>query len=582
MGISAEKSVTVKKTVEKKGNKTVKVILITLLAFVVVIAGGIFGAGLYAGGLNTVFPNVSASGVPLGGLTLSQAAEALVNAGYDKNTEQVYAVVTFPDDVSLVVTGTEAGLSLTSQQAARVAYDNGRTKNVFRQGLNYLLSFVTSRDVMRDNLGPLNEDHLRALVHERVEDFNTTAEKDSYTVTEKQILITKGSAGKKADEDAVYKLLVDALYDSAEKNAPVEADYSIGSEGGDSIDLGAILKEIEVAPVDARYDPETYEIVPHVDGVSFDVEAARKALESAETGQTVEIDLIITPPEVTTEALQKIYFADVLVEKTTHVGGTSNRRHNVRLSAEAVNNVVLNPGDTFSFNKIVGQRTAERGYKPAGAYVGGAVVDEVGGGICQVSSMLYHNALYADLEIVSRRNHMFTVSYLPLGIDATINWGTIDFKFKNNTDYPIRIVTHYDKEKNDLTMTFYGTKTNDKKIEIVYEVIKKTSPETIYKEDASVAEGKTVTKQSGSTGYTVDTYKLVYDAEGKLESRIYVDRSTYRAQNRIVHVPVGSLETGETESPAQETGSPTQETGAEASAPEDAEAVETPPGESAE
>ena len=116
-------------------------------------------------------------------------------------------------------------------------------------------------------------------------------------------------------------------------------------------------------------------------------------------------------------------------------------------------------------------------------------------------------------------------------------------------------MTHYDKEKNDLTMTFYGTKTNDKKIEIVYEVIKKTSPETIYKEDASVAEGKTVTKQSGSTGYTVDTYKLVYDAEGKLESRIYVDRSTYRAQNRIVHVPVGSLETGETESPAQETGS---------------------------
>ena len=261
--------------------------------------------------------------------------------------------------------------------------------------------------------------------------------------------------------------------------------------------------------------------------------------------------IIFTEPEVTTETLENL-LADVLVENDD--GRHDNRRHNVRLAAEAVNNLVLNPGDTFSFNKTVGQRTLERGYKPAGAYVGGEVVDEVGGGICQVSSMLYHNALYADLEIVSRRNHMFTVSYLPLGIDATINWGTIDFKFKNNTEYPIRIVTHYDEAKNDLTMTFYGTKTSDKKIEIVYEVIKRTDPDTIYKEDASVAEGKTVTKQSGNAGYTVDTYKMVYDKDGKLESKTYVDRSTYRPQNRIVLVPVGSLNSGGEEAPSQETG----------------------------
>jgi len=561
----------VKKAAEKKGNKTVKVIIITALALVVVVVGGILGAGLYAGGMGTVFPNVSASGIPLGGLTLSEAARALAGAGYDKSLEQVYAVINFPDDESLVVKGTEAGLSLTSQQAAQVAYDYGRSPNVFRRGVNYLTSFFKSVDVLRDKLGPLNEGYLRGVVRERVEAFNRKAEKDSYTVTETQILITKGSAGRKADEDAVYTMLVDALVKSAEQNAPVEVEYNIGSEGGDTIDLEAILNDVRVEPVNARYDPETYSIVPHVNGVSFDLEAARKALESADAGETVAIDLVIAPPEVTTEALEKIYFADVLVEKTTHVAGTSNRRHNVRLAAETINNLVLNPGDTFSFNKTVGQRTLERGYKPAGAYVGGEVVDEVGGGICQVSSMLYHNALYADLEIVSRKNHMFTVSYLPLGIDATINWGTIDFKFKNNTDYPIRIVTHYDEEKHDLTVTFYGTKTSDKRIEVVYEVIKKTNPETIYKEDPSVAEGKTVTKQSGSAGYTVDTYKLVYDKDGKLESKTYIDRSTYRPQNKIVLVPVGSLTQGEAGAPAQETGAN------ESPAPEAPETPVTPP-----
>jgi len=583
MGASTEKSVNVKQTVEKRKNKAAKGVLIAAIVIAclaVLIFGGILGAGIYAGGLDTVFPNVSAGGVPLEGLTPEQAEKALADAGYNDKLERVLVSITFPDDETLTVTGLESGLSLTAEEVARAAFEHGRTTNVFRQGLSYLQSYMQQVDVLEGRLGSLDEEHLRAIVRERVEAFNAKASKDSYILTDTQLLITKGSSGRLADEEEVYGLLVDKLTEAARAYKTIEARYDVGNKGGDTIDLEAILSDVKVEPKNAYYDPDSRTIVPHVDGVSFDLEAARRALETAQTGETVAIDLIVTPPETTTEKLEQIYFADVIAQCTTHVSGTSNRRHNVRLAAEAVNGVVLNPGETFSFNGTVGQRTTERGYKPAGAYVGGEVVDEVGGGICQVSSMLYNNALYADLQIVSRRNHMFTVSYLPLGIDATINWGTIDFKFKNTSEYPIRIVTEY-KEGHDLTVTFYGTKTSDKTIKVVYEVVKKTDPETIYREDASVAAGKTVVKQSGSAGYTVDTYKLVYDAEGNLLSRTYIDRSTYRPQNKIILVPVGYLSSGETESSAQ-TPPPAQEAGPtapEAVTPAPEAPQETPAGE---
>jgi vancomycin resistance protein YoaR len=160
------------------------------------------------------------------------------------------------------------------------------------------------------------------------------------------------------------------------------------------------------------------------------VAAAEKLFDAAAIGQTVTIRLIYTQTEVTTDALSELLFRDILSERKTYVAGTSNRKSNVALAASAINGKILNPGETFSYNETVGERTVEKGYKSAGAYVNGEVVEEIGGGICQVSSTLYNCVLYADLEVVERSNHMFIVTYLPLGNDATVNWGTVDFKFK--------------------------------------------------------------------------------------------------------------------------------------------------------
>jgi hypothetical protein len=209
------------------------------------------------------------------------------------------------------------------------------------------------------------------------------------------------------------------------------------------------------------------------------------------------------------------------------------------LAAEAINGKILNPGEEFSYNGTVGERTTAKGYKEAGAYVGGKTVQEIGGGICQVSSTIYACALYADLEVTDRSNHMFTVSYLPLGIDATVNWGTVDFKFKNNFDYPVKIECYMDGGY--LQVKLHGTKLDENYIKVDYVVVSTKDFNTVQKEDPTIAPGTTKVDTSGHTGYVVDTYKYLYDKDGNLISKTYIDRSSYKAQDKVVLVPVGTL-----------------------------------------
>jgi vancomycin resistance protein YoaR len=308
---------------------------------------------------------------------------------------------------------------------------------------------------------------------------------------------------------------------------------------GESVDLESLYNAIHTEPVEAVYDRTTGQVTQSKVGLSFDIKAAQQMLDAAKPGSSVFIPLIRTEPAVSTEQLQAMLFRDVLSVKATYVDGTSNRVHNVKLASQALDGTILNPGDVFSYNETLGERTREKGYKEAGAYVNGNVVQEVGGGICQGSSTLYYCVLYADLEVVERSNHMFTVGYLPLGHDATVNWGTVDFKFKNNTDYPVKIEALY--KDRYLTIRLLGTKTNTNRVEIKYEVISTTEIKTVQKEDPAIEPGTTKVSQAGHKGYVVDTYKYIYDENDNLISKTYIRRSTYKMQEREVLVPVGTL-----------------------------------------
>ncbi len=255
------------------------------------------------------------------------------------------------------------------------------------------------------------------------------------------------------------------------------------------------------------------------------------ALESG--GGTVELVVNAVQPSVTKDEISEMYgMIDYAV--TNASSSSSNRLSNIKLALELINGTSLEPGETFSFNDVVGERTTERGFKSATAYSGGSVVNEVGGGICQVSTTLFNAAVKADLEIVERHNHSMTVSYVDKGKDAAVDWGNKDLKFTNTSDDTIYICCYLDSDKRVRIGIFGKLLENGEKITIEAETTGTISYDTVYQENTSLATGVTQVVQSGKKGYTAVAYKVRSDADGNEISRELLCKSTYRATTQII------------------------------------------------
>ncbi|MDE6590850.1 MAG: VanW family protein, partial [Oscillospiraceae bacterium] len=248
----------------------------------------------------------------------------------------------------------------------------------------------------------------------------------------------------------------------------------------------------------------------------------------------VTINAEIQYPAVTAEDLKAVLFRDVLGTTSTKVGGTRVRRNNVKLAGECCNGLILNDGDEFDYNKVVGKRTPERGFGAAPAYVNGETVETVGGGICQVSSTIYYATLLANLETVERYAHRYAPSYITWGMDATVSWGGPEFRFKNNTGYPIRLDVSYVNDQ--ITVTIMGTKTDDTYVKMTYEELSTTKYETEYIETSELDWGTRQQKQSPYTGHNVVSYKSIYKGDGTLISRTQEAKSNYKSRNEIILV----------------------------------------------
>ena len=212
--------------------------------------------------------------------------------------------------------------------------------------------------------------------------------------------------------------------------------------------------------------------------MTFDVNEAQKILDqNKHNAEPYSIPVEITQPEKTTQ-----WFIDNKLSytlgsfSTVYNAGNYERSHNIALAAQKINGLVLMPGEQFSFNGVVGQRSAQTGFKTAKVYQGGEIVDGIGGGICQVSTTLYNAVLYADLKIVYRTNHSMPVSYVPSGRDATVSYGSIDFKFSNNQSYPVKLGCSASNGR--LTCSVYGIKLQNKKVEITTQTVSTTPSRT--------------------------------------------------------------------------------------------------------
>ena len=474
--------------------KTVILVIAIVAALFVAMAAFCF----YVRGLDEIYPKITMEGVEVGGMSPYDAARTLEQAGLSSN-QDLAVTVELPMDQTLVITAAEAGAVSNAADAAVRAYEYGRDGNLLTNALTYLRCLISGADLTFESEMELEEQAIRARIDEAIQTVNLELMGSDVTVEDTYISVVKGSKAVTIDADAVYALVETAFregnYGTVEYVPPAVED--------DEIDLDALYDSIFKEPKNATYDAETGEIVPHVQGVSFDKEQARALWDSAQNGDEVKIPLILTDPEITTTMLEDMLFRDLLSSKTTYLTYSSNRNNNVTLAAAAINNLVLNPGEEFSYNGTVGQRTTEKGYLGAGAYSGGQVVTEVGGGICQVSSTLYYCTLLANLEITERTCHYFGVSYLPAGLDATVSWPSPDFKFVNNRDYPIKIVAYTDLNALTVTVEIYGTDVDGSYVQMTTET------------------------WTTADGYGATSYRNVYDKDGNLISSTQEAKSHY-------------------------------------------------------
>jgi vancomycin resistance protein YoaR len=261
---------------------------------------------------------------------------------------------------------------------------------------------------------------------------------------------------------------------------------------------------------------------------------ARRILDSRAGSQTIIIDRKVQYPTVTYET-----FAGRFARRSqavTTASGRESRLSNIRLALSSLHGQRIEPGETLSFNGIIGQRTEESGYMLAPAIADGIMRDQVGGGICQVSSTLFLAAAKADLEIVERTNHSRPVAYLDMGKDATVSWPNPDFSFKNNTPYPIFIVAYMSRE-NRVYVEFYGLLLeNGVSIQIESAVLETVAPGSPkYNPDSNLKPGETRMVEKARTGYKTVTYKIYYDRAGNQVDQVELCRSTYPSSGGIIN-----------------------------------------------
>lgn len=408
----------------------------------------------------------------------------------------------------------------------------------------------------------------------------------SYTIEEEKTLVLHPRIdGKKLDTEALMQSITDRFLN--EDYSLLHAERTITESV--ALDMDKVYAEVHKEVTDAHLEKssEGNKIVPHVVGVDFDLEAAKIAYEKT-PGEVIRIPLTLTQPKVLTKHLEVNLFKYCLAEVETHFSPKKvARTANVRLSASLINGTVLNPGEEFSYNKTVGPRTAARGFKEAGIFSQGEVVDGIGGGICQTSSTLYMAAVKANMKITERTNHSFYVDYAPKGEDATVVYGSLDFRFKNTSAYPIKIVAT--SKNNYIRVKLMGTEPDEVR---TVKLTKKTHSTTPYttreKKTSELPTGERKVEQKGQEGLSMTVWRNVYDKNGKLVESYVENKSKYKPMPEIVLIGTGKAqtasapatsevkppETAATETPAQapETATPTPTPETPAPAPEN-----TPP-----
>lgn len=509
---------------KSKKNKLIVILVLSSILIILLILSCIFA--IINRNSEKIINGIKINGIQISGMTKDNAKQK-INKEVTKLLEE--QIILKYQDYEIGIDTKQIDAKFNVDEIVDKAYQVGRDSNIFINNYN-ILKYEFKENDMRLTV-QINDELWNKLVENINGNLPGGVEQSSYYIEDNSLIITKGKEGVVSNNEKLKDLVISKMESFIKDDQYIE--IPVETKSPDAIDIDVIYNEVHKEPEDAYISKDPFEIHPHVNGVDFEIsiEEAKKKIEESEN--ECVIPLKVTKPSKTTDMLGEEAFPDRLATySTTYDASNYNRSTNLRLSAAKINGVVLMPGQEFSYNKTLGQRTAAAGYKPAASYVGGKVVNEYGGGICQTSSTLYNTVLLANLEVTSRTNHCYVSSYVPVSRDATVSWGTLDFKFKNNRKYPIKIRAY--ASNGVVKVDILGVKQDDDyEVSIESKVTSSIKYSTQYEESDTLEEGKEKVTQNGVNGCIGEAYKIL-KKDGKVVSKTLISRDRYSAKPQII------------------------------------------------
>lgn len=500
-----------------------------------------------------ILNNIYAAGINIGGKTPEQAKAALEEATADTYGTLDMIVEVHDEVVLLSPSDTKAELDIDA--VVKAAYNRGRVgsrserqkaRNISLSSsyvidiLPYLyLDTAYIQDVVEslgDQYSSTRSDPTYQIISGTRPNLNVSPDDIDTSIVYQTIRFTAGTPEFGLETDRLYEQIMEAYNGNIFQ---VVGDIYVNPP--EVLDLGAVFKQLCVAPVDAVLNDNTFEVKPGKYGYGFRMEDVKSFFETADYGESRDFPMGFLRPDLTEEDLADGLFNSELGSYSTPANIDANLIANLKLVCKAINGVngglILKNNEIFSFNDIVGLPTEEQGYLPVTAYMGKYLQEVVGGGISRLSSALYYCALKADLEILERTAHTYAPNFIDPGLDADVQYGKCNFSFKNTTGRPIRIVASV-SETGSLTVQIWGTANKSYRIDIVSETLKTYLPVTLTH---TMAAGNPDNYKNGDilvqpiVGYEVFTYKLYsYTDTSIAPSKKQIALTHYDKQDMVV------------------------------------------------
>lgn len=382
---------------------------------------------------SVIAKGISINGIDVSYLSKEEAKTKLTEFYQEKLSTDITLT---HNDYTAYIKPLELEVAVNIDATVDDAFDVGKNSNVFVNDFKVFKSLFFKTNITPKMI--FNEELLKTSLNNISADLPDATKQSGYYIDGNELIVTKGEDGVVIDTYPTMEIIKSKLLNLNYADSPIEVITT--QKSPDKVDINKVYNEVHKEAKNAYFTPETKTVSPAENGVDFaiSVDEAENLLETSE--KEFSIPLKVLHPEVPTNALGNEAFPELLGEFSTKYNTSeTDRTTNLRLAANKINNYVLLPGETFSYNNVVGERTIAAGYKEASVYENGKVVQGLGGGICQISTTLFNSVLFANLEIVELHNHQFVPSYTTAGRDATVVYGVKDFKFKNSRNHAIKI-----------------------------------------------------------------------------------------------------------------------------------------------